>query len=81
MNDGSAAGAAFAKIFHHPRHVRVVKRLDQILREPRKRLVLQRRAGDLLEKSAQERIGSRMSLRFSRVKLLPPLAARALNRP
>ena len=62
VNDRIAAAALFAKVFHHPRHVRVVKCLDQILDEPGKRLIVQGRARDLLEERAEKGIRARDEL-------------------
>ena len=58
VNDRVATAAMFAKIFHDPRHVRVIERLNQVLDEPGERFVIQRRAGDLLEERAEKRIGA-----------------------
>src|ERR1019366_5070037 len=58
VNHRIAAATVVAKVFHDPRHIRVVERLNQVLNEPGKRFVVQRRAGDLLEERAEKRIGA-----------------------
>ena len=65
MDDWIAARTAFAEVLENPPHVCVGERLDQVFDQPGERLVIQTRAGDLLEEGAQERIGSRnQSLRL-----------------